>query len=1067
MMDVHSLLSSGATEVLRDAKLIRGQKNQEYWADFMAGNRPATPNVPLVYRKFIDQLRGSGINVVRTGNKTHLYALTDADTEELAGDREIRSADTVDWANGMKPIPGGLFDPTLTGGHGNSSRWSFMKLVEPMPSPVMEEPIRRLLGLTKPKFEAVLAGRDRLGTGTGPTAIHAALKSIDVDAAIAKARDDVKSGRASLRDAAVRRLGYLTAAQRAGVRPSDWMWTKLPIIPPAFRPVSVMQQTNSPLVADANFLYKEAFDANGALRDLREKVADVGDERLALYSALKAVTGLGDPIQPKNQEKHVRGLLRHVFGWNPKQGVVQQKLLGTSTDMVGRAVVVPNPDLSMDEVGLPEERAWAVYTPFVVRRLVKDGVSRLDALRFAKDRTPIAKRALLAEMGSRPVIVTRAPVLHRYGELAFMPKLVKGDALHVPPVVVGGFGMDFDGDQQIGAVYVAIPNNIDGAFARTMIPGPNPILTLENYRMPFSASLGIPALPADHTLCVFNLEDFPHGAFSHTSKGQFGHIDWYHVQDGVQVLAHDHETGHMKWTAVSMWSKHHGCPVELVELQSGRQLVTDDDPRAVYGVAAGSVALTRTTPTDALAKKFLVPRVVRLTVDDAVAAKELSTAVLVGDRSHVKRNRLKPAIAADHSFGYLVGVLAGDGWVITDKKTARAKDVCLAGITDEVIAKTHASISQLYVDDAPKACSVVSSASYGESRRTTWTSTELAEFLAPMIGHGAVNKHLPPWFLSVSKECREGLFAGLMDTDGSISVSNAKGKPQLMSNFASNSLRLVQEVQLLAMSLDIKGRITASKTPGGNDHWTLSFSNLDIARWGGKGMVHPEKLAKLVSVTPDATSNIAARNDLVPIPFELVKPLRLAVYKGKTKTGPWESPQQCSTYLALAKAATTGYVTRQTAKFALAFRPDFDHPALPAWRAIVDNDRVTWDPVVAVEKTGRVETGYDLTVPGYETFMAADGVVLSNTSNYHVPASDEARDEALAKMLPSRNLFSVKTFKADVFGPRQEYSAGLYAASTRKADRRPRVFRTARDAARAYYNGEIDADHPIEILEHS
>jgi DNA-directed RNA polymerase subunit beta len=138
LMSVHALLSSGATEVLRDAKLIRGQKNPEFWTQFMLGNKPATPRVPLIYEKFVDSLRGAGINVVRDGSKTHLMALTDKDIDHLAGNRELQNAETVDWQDYMKPKVGGLFDARLTGGHGGRS-WAKITLHEPMPSPVFEE----------------------------------------------------------------------------------------------------------------------------------------------------------------------------------------------------------------------------------------------------------------------------------------------------------------------------------------------------------------------------------------------------------------------------------------------------------------------------------------------------------------------------------------------------------------------------------------------------------------------------------------------------------------------------------------------------------------------------------------------------------------------------------------------------------------------------------------------------------------------------------------------------------------------------------------------------------------
>jgi DNA-directed RNA polymerase beta subunit len=445
LMDVNALLSHGAIETLRDAKLIRGQKNQEYWSAFMSGFRPPTPKVPMVYEKFINMLKAGGVNVERHGNQLHIMSLTDKDIDALAGDRELQNAETVDWRAGMAPIKGGLFDERLTGGHGGN-RWAYIKLHEPLPNPVFEEPIRRLLGLTQKRYEEILAGKEKLGELSGPKAIQAALSSINLDNALIKAREDIKSGRRTIRDDAIRRLGYLKSAQKLGIHPKDWMLEKVPVLPPIFRPISIMQSTGGRLISDANYLYKELFDANNNLKALHDKVDDVSNERLNLYKAFKAVTGLGDPVQPKNQERQVKGMLAQIFGHRPKYSMVQQKLIGTTVDLVGRAVVVPNPDLHMDQIGLPEARAWEVYTPFIVRRLVKRGVGRLQALEYVKDRHDLARRALLEEVNERPVIVTRAPVLHRYGLMAFYPRITKGDTLQVSPIVVGGFNMDFDGD---------------------------------------------------------------------------------------------------------------------------------------------------------------------------------------------------------------------------------------------------------------------------------------------------------------------------------------------------------------------------------------------------------------------------------------------------------------------------------------------------------------------------------------------------------------------------------------------------------------------------------------------
>lgn len=470
MLDLGALLSHGAGKVIRDAKMVRGQANPEYWSQFMAGYTPPLPKVPHVYEKFVTQLKASGINVVRKGTRSNLMAMTDKDVDELAGARELKSSETVDWKGRLKPIAGGLFDETLTGGHGGN-RWSKITLHEPMPNPVMEDPIRRVLGLTEKQFRGVLAGREQLGDKTGPSAIKEALERINLPKAIEQARLDIKSGRKTLRDAAVRRLGFLKSAETTGVHPKDWMISKVPVLPPLFRPVSTMGSKKLPLVADANYLYKELLDANDTLKEASGALSEFGDERLSVYDSMKAVTGLGEPQQPKNVERNVKGFLRHVFGNSPKYGTVQRKLLSSTVDLVGRAVITPNPDLDMDEVALPEEKAWDIYKPFVVRGLVRRGLPRMQAMQAVEDKNKEAAAELDKQMSSRPIVINRAPVLHRYGMMAFYPKLTKNKVMEVNPVITKGFGADFDGD----AMQYHVPSTEDAAkeAVEKMLPSKN------------------------------------------------------------------------------------------------------------------------------------------------------------------------------------------------------------------------------------------------------------------------------------------------------------------------------------------------------------------------------------------------------------------------------------------------------------------------------------------------------------------------------------------------------------------------------------------------------------------
>jgi DNA-directed RNA polymerase beta' subunit len=448
MLDVNALLSHGATETIRDASLIRGQKNEEYWTQFMQGHTPTEPKVPLVYEKFVNSLKAAGINVVSKGQETNVMAMTNSDVKQMAGDRVIRTGETVRFDKNMDPVPGGLFDPKLTGGH-NGRQWSKIELPEPMLNPVMEEPARRLLGLTQQQLRDTISGEHTLGRyGKGPQAIVNALGQLNVDKELEVARAQVNGSNKASRDQAIRRLGYLKAAQKYGLHPKEWVLDAVPVLPPVFRPVSVMGSSGIPLVSDPNYLYKELLEATSNFNSMKGSVGadNTGAERLAIYDSFKAVTGLGDPIQPKLVEKNVSGILKSIFGNSPKFGTVQRKLLSSTVDNVGRSVIIPNPDFDMDTVGIPEGKAFEVYDKFITRRLKRLGMPMGEALRHVKDKSPLAKKMLEKEMDERPVFINRAPVLHRFGIMAFRPRLVTGDTMHISPLIVKGFNADFDGD---------------------------------------------------------------------------------------------------------------------------------------------------------------------------------------------------------------------------------------------------------------------------------------------------------------------------------------------------------------------------------------------------------------------------------------------------------------------------------------------------------------------------------------------------------------------------------------------------------------------------------------------
>jgi DNA-directed RNA polymerase beta' subunit len=173
---------------------------------------------------------------------------------------------------------------------------------------------------------------------------------------------------------------------------------------------------------------------------------NTGEERLKMYDAISALYGFGDPVNPKTAAKGVSGFIRKIVGSSPKFGDFQSKVISKQQDVVGRGTIVVNPDLDMDQVGVPEDMAWTLYRPFAIRRLVRSGVPIAHAIKEVENRSKPAESALKNEMAERPLVYTRAPAWHKYSILSAWGRMVPGDAIHISPIVCKGFNADFDGD---------------------------------------------------------------------------------------------------------------------------------------------------------------------------------------------------------------------------------------------------------------------------------------------------------------------------------------------------------------------------------------------------------------------------------------------------------------------------------------------------------------------------------------------------------------------------------------------------------------------------------------------
>lgn len=286
---------------------------------------------------------------------------------------------------------------------------------------------------------------------TGPEAILHALSQMDADSIEKEAREELATGKRTKRNKAVQKLRIVEGLRRNKINPTDFMITKVPVLPTKFRPFAAQGDTLIP--GDANVLYKDLFDVKEAYDEERKMFGDknAGQSRLALYDAVRASYGYGDPVKEKTAQKDVQGFLKQIVGRTAKHGFVQSKLMSKTQDNVGRSTIIPDPNFGMDEIGIPRDIAFVMYAPYIQRRLKQSGFRDAEALKHTKDRTPEAEDALKKVMEERPVLYSRAPAWHKFSINAGKPKLVEGDALIVNPYVAAGQGADYDGNCIIGS----------------------------------------------------------------------------------------------------------------------------------------------------------------------------------------------------------------------------------------------------------------------------------------------------------------------------------------------------------------------------------------------------------------------------------------------------------------------------------------------------------------------------------------------------------------------------------------------------------------------------------------
>ena len=1088
-LESSGLAGHGAFDfITQDAKLIRGQANSDFWRSIRTGQIPVVPGEPLVHKKFFAHLQGSGLNVKRSKQGISLFALSNKDVNQLAGNRELKSTDTYEQKT-FREIDGGLFGRDVFGPQGNN--WGYIQLDSPLPNPVMQQPLARLLRMSDAQFQAVVQGKEQVNGIGNATEMKQALQKLDLQKEADRALTQLKDARPSKRDAALKRYVAIARMRDNGVRPQQYMLDRIPVLPPKFRPIS--QHSDLTMVADSNYLYAQLLNARDDLREAR--TAGLPDQYLKdaqanIYRRWKELTGLYDPSDVKLKAKNVGGLLKWALGKSPKFSAFQRKVLGSVVDTVGRGVVVPSTKVKLNEIGMPVEMAWDVYAPFVTRKLVQRNYTPIEAMKMVKSRSRAAFDALQEAVAERPVVMNRAPSLHKLSLMGFNVRLTSGNAIKVNPSIVVPFGMDFDGDSCKSLISIELRQENTGKGQESSDKHiQKQHLTNEKYGVYY---LHKPINMKGYTMITKNekvqtlfgameLSELPVIEGSEVKKSDT--VTEWDVQPGFYANTVDPATGELTSARITKVSKHEN--LKMFDVKFGisgayEHIATVSEDHSMITLDPSTLELTKTRPENAMG-----------------ACVPVSRANLI-NRMNNGEGYLKSICLPSGEYpmsyhmGVFFGLMIGDGWITSFGRNGSSQYAAIACCDlslQEYIKKLTARPELPFTKQAALFSYKSTKGRFSQEdmqRLSIYMSSEDKALLKELIGHGAHNKRIPaPCFLAGTDHLI-GLLVGLLATDGNVSyATGAKHKKasNKIVSYTTVSPVLRDGVQELGRRLGIKTTVVPYiGTASGKQAYAVGFALEDIVRLYNKTtkfripVAHKEEALERIAADIHETAKAGNKKastsyDIVPFPRGLFCEFSWAKIVDLAKD-------------TVIPARSKGYIRRNVAKriadalerrdWSIYKDPTYLKKAdqthrTPAqakalvdkWIAMVRNDDIGWEVVTDVTPSTCTE-GWDCTVPGPYTFTLSTGTVVQDTVNLHVPVSQAGIRDVRQKMMPQKNLIGIRKKKI-LYAPQKAYTQGLYVATRMGESKDVKVFDTLQDAKNAYRNGDIDVDTPIII----
>jgi DNA-directed RNA polymerase subunit beta' len=549
-------LSQGVDKVMKRAttleKELRGQLGKTARkavsleeTPILAKGDPVTPEA-LEHLKALTQERVSALDAEHAQRRADLELMTDAAIQQH---RDSATAET-------EPLRQKVAQER------DAVRAEFQERIEELEDlrdPVLHD---RVTLLTEAKYREL---SERFGgvfeVGMGAEALLKILQRLDLDRLRTRLYEEIHSSSGQRRKKATKRLRVVEALRKSGNKPEWMIFTVLPVLPPDLRPM-VQLDGGRFATSDLNDLYRRVINRNNRLKRLLELGAPeiiIRNEKRMLQEAVDSLIDngrRGRAVSGSSNHK-LKSLSDMLKG---KQGRFRQNLLGKRVDYSGRSVIVVGPELKLHQCGLPKRMALELFKPFVMHALVADGQAHniKSAKRIVERARPEVWDVLDQVIKSRPVLLNRAPTLHRLGIQAFEPVLIEGSAIQIHPLVCAAFNADFDGDQM--AVHVPLSREAVAEARQVM-------LSTRNLLLPSSGE-PIVAPTLDIVLGCYYLtllDPNAHGAYKEgrPPEGVYGSF-------AEAKLAHDLGIVHLR------------APIRVRDARTGGQLIETSVGRIIF-----------------------------------------------------------------------------------------------------------------------------------------------------------------------------------------------------------------------------------------------------------------------------------------------------------------------------------------------------------------------------------------------------------------------------------------------------------------------------------------------------